>query len=202
MKPTNTSENHLAEIERELRVVKKVMKREIIRYETVLEPNPELGVCEATFHKTTGDRQHIIVKKPIYGDVEKEVPDEKRVYAAAEKLTALVFGDESWIDRAQKLMPSGQLFRPYWEQIYDQAVQQRTRQIAARKLQCRTRDKVIQIVRQIMQKLGPPAQKVGYTVLGVIFYAGLITFIWPKSSLGQWIAKVGKQAWHFITGLF
>lgn len=201
MKPTNPSKNRLTEIEQELRAVKKMMKREIIRYETVLEPNPELGVCEATFHKTTGDRQHIIVKKPIYGDVEKEVPDEKRLCAAAEKLTALVHGDESWIDKAQKMMPSGQLFRPYWEQIYHQAAHRRTRQIAARKLQCRTRDKVIQIVRQTIQKLGSPVQKIGYTVLGVIFYAGLITLIWPESGISQWIAKIGKQAWRFITGL-
>ncbi|MDZ7721308.1 MAG: hypothetical protein U5R06_00415 [candidate division KSB1 bacterium] len=130
----NEIPQYLNQLKVELKATKRVRLKEIVDYETRLEPNPEMHVSEGTFYPTTRDRQQIIIKEPVYAEVEKTVPDEERRTKAAEKLSRLVLEDEQWIDFADRHMTDDAVFTPYWKHIYRNTNDRKTRKTAARKL--------------------------------------------------------------------
>ncbi len=94
----------IAWIREEITSKKVVVCEEIVGWEETLEPNPEMYYSETTNYPTTRDRQHIIIRTPIMGTVERTVLDKERASHAAEALTALILSDERYLYLAEELM--------------------------------------------------------------------------------------------------
>jgi len=199
--PRNKTET-LAWIQQEFKATKTVKVNEVIGHETHLEPNPALGVCEGTFHPTTADGQHIIVEEAVYGEVEKEVRDQERVERAASLLVEMVLQDETLIREAKSIMPCNDLFQPHWQEIYDCAVEKQTRRIAAWKLGRAPLQVAVLWISAFLFLLFHVIRAAAWVLFGIVFYSGLIYFLWPESRLGRWISTRAGEIWEFLKGFF
>lgn len=192
----------LAWIEKEFNATKKVKTTGVVGYETHLEPNPAHGVCEGTDYPSTPDGQQIIVEKAVYGEVEKEVRDEKRAQTAASLLVDMVLQDETLIGKADSIMGCDDLFQTHWQKIHDRALEKKTRRIAAWKLGRRpVQVAVIRIIR-LLSSLFAVVRGFAFVTVGVAFYAWLIYALWPRSSLGRWIASKAAETFRFLGTFF
>ena len=195
--PGNTVET-LAWIEREFNATKKVKTTGIVGYQTHLEPNPAHGVCEGTDYPTTPDGQQIIVENAVYGEVEKEVRDEKRAETAASLLVDMVLRDETLIGKAGSIMGSDDLFKSHWQEIYDRALEKKTRRIAAWKLGRTPVQFAVPVVIRSFSKLFAVARTLACVIFGAAFYAWLIYTLWPRSSPGRWVASKAEEIFRFL----
>jgi len=183
----------IAWIREEITSTMVVIRNEVVGYEETLEPNPEMGVSEGTFYPTTGDRQYIIVEKPIYGDVPRTVLNERRASHAAEALVTLILSDEECLYLAEELMGGHEVFVRYWERLSRQGRDKRTRSVALRHLGRAPSQLFVKGLKRVLESVRGPLEFLSQFCVGVCFYAWLIWLIWPHSKAGMWIAAVVKR---------
>lgn len=179
----------IAWIRDEIASTKVVLSEEVVGYEEILEPNPEMYWSETTDLPTTRDRQHVIIKTPIMGVVERTVPDGERRSHAAGALVALVLSDELYVYLAEELMGQDPLFLPYWEDLLLHGKGMGTRKAALHHLG-RTRWQIF------VKTVGAAAAILGSlcAVCALMcFYAAIVYCIWPDSKVGVWMASVVKR---------
>jgi hypothetical protein len=94
------------------------------------------------------------------------------------------------------------LFQSHWQEIYDRALEKKTRRIAAWKLGRTPIQVAVLWFSTFLCILFDVARLLGCFIFGIAFYAWLIYFLWPRSSLGRWIAAGAEEIFGFVGSLF
>lgn len=169
------------------------MISEVVGYTERLEPNPAMHISEGTLYPTTRDGMYEIHQDPIYKDVPRNVPDEKRASAAAAALVALALSDERHIRLAGELMGKQDVFAPYWESLCRLGPSRRTKRIALRRLGRAPSQLFLKNMLALAEALKGPLESLCY-VCTAAFFCGLLIYVyWPDSQAGLWIAATVKR---------
>ncbi len=182
----------IARIRKEIRATTVISYEGVVGYEDCLEPNPAMHISEGANYPTTADGEHIIVSKPVSGIVMETVPDRARVVPAAEELVGLVLADEGHIDLAEELMTGNDLFIPAWERLYREAHEKKTRRIAARHLGRSPVQRFMKRMEELKDFLETPLAFAGRCAAGLLAAAFIVSWLWPRSPAGLWIARTAK----------
>ncbi|MDD3845871.1 MAG: hypothetical protein PHC90_05860 [Syntrophorhabdaceae bacterium] len=183
----------IAWIRQEITSTEVVMREEVVGYKERLEPNPAMHISEGTNYPTTANGEFEIHQDPIYADVPRTVPDERRASDAAEALVALVLTDERHLYLAEELMGEQKVFIRHWERLSLHGRDRRTKRIALHHLGRGPSQLFMKALRWTLAPLKTPLEFLWQLFVGVCFYGWIICLIWPDSKAGMWIAAAVKR---------